>query len=102
MKTEITISINTDALDGLTDEYLACLWATAQANPAPIDNKEAGEVAEFVGREIIRRFLKRAGLPLWTHQGQHAYWMELRKLGTWKYGEFVPNTAPEAEPCTSL
>jgi hypothetical protein len=102
MKTEITINIDTDALDGYTDDYIVCLWATAQANPAPIENRDAGDVAEAVGREIIRRFVKRVGLPLWNHQGHHSYWMALRELGTWKDGEFVPHATPEAAPCTSL
>ena len=102
MKTEITINIDTNALNSLPDDYLACMWAIAQANPAPIDNRDAGEVAEAVGREIIRRFLKQVDFPLWHHQGKHAFWTALIPLGKWKDGEFVPHTAPEAAPCTSL
>lgn len=74
MKTQITIEIDTDALTNLTDSYLAALWHATQANPAPIEDQTAGEVAEQVGREIIRRFLTNTPPELWAHQGRHAYW----------------------------
>lgn len=102
MKAEITINIDTEALRGVTEQHLACLWAAAQANSAPMDAPQAGEVAEAVGREIIRRFVAAVGLPLWNHQGRHAYAMALHKLGKWKDGEFVPNTTQEDASCTSL
>ena len=77
MKTAITIEIDTGALGGLTDPYLACLWHAAQANPAPIEDRAAGDVAEYIGREIIRRFLANTPPELWAHQGRHADWHEL-------------------------
>ena len=72
MKVDITITIDTDALQTLDDAYLACLWHVAQANPAPIQDDAAGYVAEAVGREIITRFLANSPPPLWWHQGKHA------------------------------
>ena len=80
MKVDITITIDTDALTTLTDSYLACLWHVAQANPAPIENREAGDVAESIGREIVRRFLVNTQPELWSHQGRHAEWHELMVL----------------------
>lgn len=77
MKTQITIEIDTDALYSLTDTYLAMLWYVTQANSAPIEDAAAGDVAEQVGREIIRRFLTNTPPELWAHQGRHAYWNEL-------------------------
>lgn len=94
MKTEITIGIDTDALDNVTDHHLVCLWAVAQANPADLGNRDAGEVTEYVGREMIRRFIALNGLPLWNNQGTSYFWNELRKVGKWVDGEFVPNVAP--------
>lgn len=93
MKHAITIEIDTEvgALDNYTDEYIAMLWNVAQANPAPISDIAAGETAEAVGREIIRRFVLRTGPPLWHHQGNHAYWHILQKRGTFRNGEWSPH-----------
>ena len=86
MNVEIAITIDTDALTHLSDAYLACLWHVAQANPAPIENREAGDVAEKIGREIIRRFLANTPPTLWDRQGRHAEWHELMVLK----GHFQP------------
>lgn len=77
MKTQIKIDIDTDALPNLTDRHLATLWHVTQANPAPIEDEAAGDVAEQVGREIIRRFLANTPPELWAHQGRHAHWHAL-------------------------
>ena len=90
-KHQITIEIDEAALGGYSDEHLALCWHVAQANPADINDKHAGELAERVGREIIRRWLKDAPVTLHAHQGRHYYWGELCKLGKWKDGEFVPS-----------
>lgn len=74
MKTQITIEIDTAVLPNLTNAYLALLWHVTQANPAPIEDQAAGDVAEQVGREIIRRFLADTPPTLWAHQGRHAHW----------------------------
>ncbi|REE92616.1 hypothetical protein [Cupriavidus plantarum] len=77
MKHEVTFHIDTRNLATYTDEHLAALWHIAQANPAPITDHEPGELAEHIGREIIRRWLRWAGAPLWNHQGRHFYSAEM-------------------------
>lgn len=76
-KHSITFEIDDDQVAGFSDEYLALAWHVAQANPAPIEDKAAGELAESVGREIIRRWLGQVPPELWKHQGRHHYWYEL-------------------------
>jgi hypothetical protein len=56
----------------------------------PISRKP-GEIAERIGREIIRRWLATAPVELYHHQGHHHFWHQLTKLGSWKDGEFVPH-----------
>lgn len=78
MKTSITIAVDTDSLKTETDSQLASLWHVAQANPAdPFQDRAAGQLAEIVGREIIRRFLLNAPPELWKHQGGHFDWGKL-------------------------
>jgi hypothetical protein len=77
---EITIAIDEASLPHATDQTLAVWWHVAQANPADgMAASEPGNLAETIGREIIRRWL--AGVPpeLWHHQGRHYYWHELTK-----------------------
>jgi hypothetical protein len=83
MKTTVTIEINTDQLSALDDRTLAAHWHVAQANPAPMENQEAGELVEIIGREIIRRWLKEVPPELWHHQGNNHYWNILREHGQW-------------------
>lgn len=80
MKHAITIEIDSDQLPNVTDCHLAELWHVAQANPAPMEDRPAGDVVEKIGREIIRRFLKQTVPSLWNHQGRHADWCELQAL----------------------
>ena len=92
--TKITIEIDADNLTSCTDEYLATFWHVAQANPAGSMDKDAGALAERIGREIIRRWLREVSPELWHHQGRHYYWNELQKIGKWNAdGEFVPYVA---------
>lgn len=77
MKLDIVIPVDTAALPNITDGHLAALWQVAQANPAPIEDRAAGQVAEAIGREIIRRFLLTTPPLLWNHQGGHADWAKL-------------------------
>lgn len=83
MKTSITFDIETDKLAGYTDQYLAQLWHIAQANPAPITDRDAGELAETIGREIIKRWLQNSPADLWSHQGRHYYSCVLSDNGSW-------------------
>jgi hypothetical protein len=98
-KHDITITIDEAALAKVTDQVLALWWHVAQANPANgFAARGPGDVAEKVGREIIRRWLAKAPVELWHHQGHHNYWDQLRKLGKWNADrEFVPH-APVPDP----
>ena len=91
MKTTVTFEIEPEKLSGYTDEYLASLWYVAQANPEPIENKEAGELAEYIGREIIRRFLDNTPPPLWSHQGAHHARLLLTEYGKYNEGVWEPH-----------
>jgi hypothetical protein len=93
MKTTIAITIDTDKLASVTDTYLAQLWHIAQANPAPVQDREAGELVEKIGREIIRRFLAGIAPELWAHQGEHYYWWTLAQNGTWVNNTWTPSEA---------
>jgi hypothetical protein len=86
MKTAITFEIDTAKLGSVTDAYLVQLWHIAQANPAPITDPAAGELAEHIGREIIRRFVQQTGPELWNHQGRHHYLLTLSEHGRWVDG----------------
>lgn len=99
-KVSITLDIDTAALAGYSDSHLMTVWHLAQANPAPLEDRAAGELVEHIGREIIRRWLKRIEPKLWHHQGRHHYWWELTQHGQWIDGVYTPNTqaTPEAEP----
>lgn len=68
----ITFEVNTESLNGYTDQYIAQLWHISQANPAPFGDPQAGRLAKMVGAEIIRRFVTQAPPELWTHQDHHA------------------------------
>jgi hypothetical protein len=80
----ITIEINPDRLASCSDEYLATLWHVAQVNPAQYGDHAAGELAERIGREIIRRWLTAAPVELWHHQGRHYYRSALSRLATYQ------------------
>jgi hypothetical protein len=73
MPSNITIEIDEDRLSSYSDQHLAACWHVAQANPAPIEDLAAGELAERVGREIIKRWLRSTSPELWHHQGRHHY-----------------------------
>lgn len=80
MKTAITLQVDTDALSTLSDAYLAAYWHAAQANPVPMEDVDAGRLAEAVGREIIARWLAATRPLLWERQGSHADFCKLLAL----------------------
>jgi hypothetical protein len=103
----VTIAIEVDpaVLRRHMDAYLAMLWHLVQANPAPHGDRQAGEVAEYVGREIIRRWLASTEPELWRHQGRDHYWGQLRRFATYEPGSdsfdagiWVARPAPHPEP----
>lgn len=84
MKTTVTITINTEVLNSYTDTYLAQLWHIAQANPEDSNASRApGQLAEAIGREIIRRWLARTEPELWHHNGADFADNTLRRHGRW-------------------
>jgi hypothetical protein len=98
-KHEITIVIDEAGLSRVTDECLAVWWHVAQANPADgFASGKPGDLAEKIGREIVRRWLAGVRPELWHHQGRHYYWYELYKLGSWNSeGVFVPDAPADPE-----
>ncbi|NHR06684.1 hypothetical protein HA052_15960 [Chromobacterium haemolyticum] len=99
MKTTVAIEIDTDRLRDLTDTHLAELWHIAQANPVDIEDRDAGELVEEIGREIIRRFLMNTTPELWAHQGRHHFWNNLTKHCIWSdtANAWVPKAQKEEE-----
>lgn len=92
-RTEVVVEIDVAQLRSYTAAHLAALWHVTQINPAPHGDRAAGDLAEKVGREIIRRWLRASEPELWHHQGRDYYWSQLRRLGKWDAaGEFVPTT----------
>lgn len=79
----IRIVVDLPRLDIVNDSTLATWWHVAQANPAPLEDATAGQIAEHVGREIIRRWLKSVPPELWHHQSSHHYWKILADNGSW-------------------
>jgi hypothetical protein len=83
VKASITIEIDTESLSSRTDSHLAFLWHLTQANPAPYGDREAGAIAERVGREIILRWITKIGPELWQHQGTDHFLTVLQAHGSW-------------------
>ncbi|MBS0501136.1 MAG: hypothetical protein JSR74_12535 [Proteobacteria bacterium] len=81
MRTAITFEIDTDGLDSKTEAYLAQLWHIAQANPAPLGDRDAGDLVAHVSTEIIRRWLSGVRPDLYSHQSRDHYWKVLTSLG---------------------
>jgi hypothetical protein len=99
-KHEITIEVDEAMLTRVTDETLAVWWHVAQANPADgFADSTPAELAEQIGREIIRRWLKDIPPELHHHQGRHYYWKVASDLGNWSGPDrsFVPHE-PVADP----
>lgn len=64
----VTLEVDTNSLGNLTDGYLAALWHTVQAAPAPYGDKLAVEVVRKLTFEIVRRWLGKAPAELYHHQ----------------------------------
>lgn len=71
MRTTVTFVIDSDILPDYSDEQIAQLWHIAQANTAEFGDVNACHLAEYIGQEIIRRWL--VGIPpeLRNHQGSN-------------------------------
>jgi hypothetical protein len=90
----IAIEIDDNKLASYTDEFLAVCWHAAQHNPAEYGDAMACDLAEHVGREIIRRWLKGVPPELWHHQGRHHAQKWLGEFATYKPGEGYRPGAP--------
>ncbi|RSM59478.1 hypothetical protein DMB66_27730 [Actinoplanes sp. ATCC 53533] len=94
--TAITIEFDPDRLTTYTDSHLAMLWSLAQANPDNgFDTSQPGELAERIGREVIRRWLRNVEPEMYHHQGRHYYWRQLTKLATYQPPADAPTGSPE-------
>ena len=92
-KVSITIEIDPDHLAGYTNTHLAMLWHVAQANPDDgFEDSTPGELAEKIGREIIRRWLRATEPELWRHKGGHYYWKQLTKFAKYTPGDGPPGS----------
>jgi len=83
MKTTITIEVDIDGLANIDDALLAAYWTAAQASPAPYTDRHAGELADSLGHEIIRRWLASAPALMYEHRLEMHYWSVLQQHGTW-------------------
>lgn len=77
-----------DDLSAFTDRHIAALWHVAQANPAPLDDREAGRIAARVGFEIIRRFCMGVEPELYRHQQEHHARWNLIQFARWDGSEW--------------
>jgi hypothetical protein len=114
--TEYTIPITFDPghLHSYTDEFLSTLWHAGQANPAPLGDHQAADIAAKLGNEIIRRWLRTVAAPMYHHQPHHNYWWALTRIATyqppdgvqhgdpdWHNGRWVPKPADDQTPASS-
>ena len=83
----IAIEIDDGKLASYADEYLAMCWHAAQHNPADHGDYMAGQLAERIGREIIRRWLRGVAPELWHHQGRHHAQKWLGEFAVYEPGE---------------
>lgn len=114
MKRAVTVEVEIDLsqLRHYTEEHLAALWGVAQLNPAPIGDWAAVDTVRQLGDEIIRRFLARAGLPMYQHKADGYHWKQLTQFARyvppsdtvpgdadrWHEGEWVPRKPTAAGP----
>ena len=96
MKHEITIKIDSAMLESYSDSFLATAHHVAQANPAPIENRNAGELADAIRNEIVRRWLKAQEPERYHHTSAHYFWDICQRAGKWQDGEWRPNSAAPA------
>ncbi|WP_405924906.1 hypothetical protein [Streptomyces sp. NBC_00035] len=90
-KTTISIEIDPANLTRVPASHLAMLWHVVQANPAPYDDKQAGELAAKVGQEIIRRWLASTEPEMHHHQERSYYWTNLGRFASYRDGNWQPD-----------
>jgi hypothetical protein len=87
MKHELTMTIDDAGLRGYTDKYLATAWSAVQHSHAEFGDALMCDLAEHIGREIIRRWLGATEPELWAVQGRHHPQKWLMELATYQPGE---------------
>lgn len=100
--TEITITINRADLRRYEDKFLALAWHLAQANPADSMDKEASDLVEQIGREIVRRWLRGVEPELWHHQGRDHYWHQLTRFAKFDGADWVAKTPADGPDVVHL
>lgn len=95
---EVTLQIKRVDLGRVTDSTLATYWHVAQANPAPHGDKLAGEMVQWIGYEIVRRWLGGVSPEMYHHQARNHYWTNLSRFAKWngESWEATPETLAEA------
>ncbi|MFM2059033.1 MAG: hypothetical protein RLY71_3418 [Pseudomonadota bacterium] len=104
MKTAITFTVDTDTLRGVTDSHLHALWHIAQANPAPMHDRDACALVGDLSAEIVRRWLLGAPVELYQHQATHHHWHTLVQHGNWRGpgGTWLPHDSTSRDGITWL
>ncbi len=87
MKHEITVAIDDASLAGYTDKYLATAWHAVQHSHAAFGDSFMCDLAETIGREIIRRWLRGIEPELWSVQGRHHAQKWLSQFATYEPGK---------------
>lgn len=95
MKKAFVFEIDTDRLPTWSDQYLAALWHMAQHLPLPHGDKEAGDLVEHIGREMIQRWLRGVPVPVWNVQGRDYYQAQLSGFAHWNGTEWVAGSASQ-------
>lgn len=94
--TAITIEFDPNRLRSYTDSHLAMLWSLAQANPDDgFAASTAGDLAERIGREVIRRWLRGVEPEMYNPQGRHYYWRQLCKFASYEPPAGAASGSPE-------
>ena len=94
MKATVTIAIDTDSLQSLSDQYLAATWYVVQMNPAPLGDQAASRLAAAMTKEICRRFLERTPPLMNAHSPGDAEWHALMV----EKGRLPPLASPTDAP----
>lgn len=87
MKNEITVTIDDAMLTGYSDKFLATAWNAVQNSHAEFGDSLMCDLAEHIGREIIRRWLRHIEPELWSVQGRHHSQKWLSEFAKYEPGE---------------
>lgn len=80
----VTFEIDPSGLPHIADSHLHAMWHVAQANPAPVGDREAGRLVAAITAEIVRRWLQAAPVDLHHHRPEDSHWRTLVQHGSWR------------------